>query len=164
MHQHRKPPVPKRSEIQVIVEDNKKNFLKRNAERVHQTPSRTSTVESPRYIEKKGYGVVPAYLVAAKERLKEEKSTKEEEEAAKAASKIPVLWPMPDGQRREILRKLQDEWQEKNQEFQRFGFVVDTETKRKRKEELLINLQRLEKDIDTMSKPIVYVTDREKDE
>lgn len=121
-------------------------------------------MESPRYIEKKGYGVVPAYLVAAKEKLKEEKRIKEEEEVAKAASKTPVLWPMPDEQRREILQKLQDEWQEKNQEFQRFGFVVDTEMKRKRKEELLINLQRLEKDIDTMSKPVVYVTDMEKDE
>jgi len=147
--------------MQLIVEDDQKDFLKRNAECVHQTPSRTSTMESPRYMKKKGYGVVPAYLVAAKEKLKEEKRIKEEEEVAKAASKTPVLWPMPDEHRREILQKLQDEWQKKNQEFQRFGFVIDTETKRKSKEELLINLQQLEKDIDTMSKPVVYVTDME---
>lgn len=147
----------------MIDDQSTKDFLKRNVERAHQTPRRTSTAEGPRYVEKKGYGMVPTYLVVAKEKLKEEKRAVKQKEEARDASKKQKLWPLPEEQRCQILQKLQDEWQERNQEFQRFSFVVDTEMKRKRREELLLNLQQLEKDIETMSRPIVYVTDAEMD-
>lgn len=152
-----KPPVPLQSELPLEKERIPEDFLKKNVSLVREVTRRPTPTPSPEPLKKHGYGQVPKYLTSMKRQMEAKKSAQEEEMKAQESRSETGVRLLPEEDRLSILKKLQEEWQMRNQEFQRFSFVVDTEMKRKRREDLLRKLQVLEKDIQTMSKPNIYV-------
>lgn len=135
--------------------------MKKNVSLAREVTRRPTSIPSPEPTKKNGYGQVPKYLTVMKRQMEAKRSAQEEETKADESRSVTGVRMLPDEDRISILKKLQEDWQIRNQEFQTFSFVVDTEMKRKRREDLLRKLQVLERDIQTMSKPNVYVLEEE---
>lgn len=60
--------------------------------------------------------------------------------------------PMSEHERQDLLRHLKDKWATMNATYQKIGFVLDIESKIKRKEELEAQLAEIEKDIKTLER------------
>ena len=81
---------------------------------------------------------------------------------AEASAGIPGMRQLEDGERLELVDQLKTKWDEVNATYQRSSVLslasLDTIGKVKRKELYEAQLAQIERDIEKLSKPIVYVS------
>merc|ERR1711988_1843459 len=159
----KKPAVPRRNERPVLGLVTSKNFITCNAvENILAVPKKTD-VRQVSYMNKKGYGKVPAYLEKVKGEIQDEynyimqmqeAATEEMEEEGYGRTRM-----ISEGERIEMLNGLKTNWDRINKAYQTLSFTLDTPAKKQRKEEFEAQLEQLERDIERLSKRNVFVED-----
>merc|ERR1712054_28369 len=161
----RKPSVPPRSEKPVMGLVTSKNFITCNAvENILAVPKKTD-VRQVSYMNKKGYGKVPAYLEKVKGEIQDEynyimqmqeAAVEEMEDEGYGRTRI-----LSENERIEVLNGLKTNWDRINKAYQTLSFTLDTPAKKQRKEEFEAQLEQLERDIERLSKKNVFVEEQQ---
>ncbi|XP_069552655.1 enkurin isoform X1 [Brachyistius frenatus] len=152
-----KPPVPRRSDNPPMGLQTTRDFTKTNipgpmkprpacvdSSNGHKQPLENSGLV-PKYIMKKDYGEVPAYL---QQRSEEERRALEEyDDFLKEQREQVAMKQMSDEERQAILGKLKEKWDRLHQEYQGLSLFIDTLSKKARKQRLEESMKQLEKDI-----------------
>lgn len=161
----RKAGVPKREEKPVMGLVTSKNFITCNAvENILAVPKKTD-VRQVSYMNKKGYGKVPAYLEKVKGEIQDEynyimqmqeaggmdESYGAEEEGYGSTRMLS------ENERMEMLAGLKTNWDRINKAYQTLSFTLDTPAKKQRKEEFEAQLEQIERDIERLSKRNVFI-------
>jgi hypothetical protein len=139
-----------------------KNFISENALAVIMADARRPTRGDIDYTKKEDFGKTPAYLASVKGEIAAEKAyirqvlQAEQEEAQKYQPKTHVL---PEEDRVQLLTQLKVKWETVNKQYQTTTHMVtlDTMGKVRRKEQYEGELQQIEKSIEKLSKPYVFV-------
>merc|ERR1712070_860655 len=149
----KKPAVPRRNERPVLGLVTSKNFITCNAvENILAVPKKTD-VRQVSYMNKKGYGKVPAYLEKVKSEMQE--AYEEEGEDGCRTRMLP-----PD-ERMEMIEGLKTNWDRINKAYQTLSFTLDTPAKKQRKEEFEAQLEQIERDIERLSKGNIFVEEEQ---
>lgn len=157
MRRTKRPPVPKDQPVMGLT--TKKNYVSANAVEAILSRPKKSTNADVQYRNKADYGKVPEYLEKIKQQIAEEyriiEGIKEEEREAndEDAELIDV------SERENMLAGLKENWKRVNKAYQMLPFVLDTPAKIRRKEELEVQLDQLEKDIARLSRKYLFVSD-----
>ena len=113
------------------------------------------------WMKKKNYGEVPAYLRKIKAEIADEYEYLRQMQEAQANAGPPGMRQMEDGERLALVHSLKTKWEEVNKIYQSTSVLsldsLDTIGKVKRKEQCEAQLAQIEKDIEKLQKPIVYV-------
>jgi len=162
----RRPGVPAREEKPVMGLVTSKNFITCNAvENILAVPKKTD-VRQVSYMNKKGYGKVPAYLEKVKGEIQDEynyimqmqeQASEEMDDGGEGFGRTRML---SEGERIEMLNGLKTNWDRINKAYQTLSFTLDTPAKKQRKEEFEAQLEQLERDIERLSKRNVFVEDQ----
>lgn len=139
-----------------------KDFIKENAVDVIMAEPRKRPVKDENYLVKKNYGQVPRYLEKVKKDVASEKeyiNTIIEQEQMMYQQSSPQMQLLEESERVRLLEQLKSKWEQVNHNYQNMTHIVtlDTIGKVRRKEEYESQLQQLEKSIEKMSKPLVFV-------
>merc|ERR1711988_15007 len=160
----RKAGVPKREEKPVMGLVTSKNFITCNAvENILAVPKKTD-VRQVSYMNKKGYGKVPAYLEKVKGEIQDEynyimqmqEAAGEEYGEEGDGGRTRML---SEGERVSMLNGLKTNWDRINKAYQTLSFTLDTPAEEQRKEEFEAQLEQIERDIERLSKRNVFVED-----
>ncbi|XP_038147044.1 enkurin isoform X1 [Cyprinodon tularosa] len=158
-----KPPAPLRTDKPQIGIQSKKVFSQKT-DLVPVTP-KPSFIETkkqllensgliPKYIRKKDYGEVPAYL---KQRTEAEQKAREEYE--RFVKELNTRERLSEEEHQAILKGLKKKWDEVYHEYQLLPFVIDTVTKKKERIFLEEKMTQLEKDISVLEKfKTIYIS------
>lgn len=156
--QERKPVVPKKAEQPIHGLKTEKNFIVANAVEVILKPAKT-TPEAEDPLKKKTYGIVPQYLRKIKNDIEEEYSTlrqlkqdqKDEQEKMKFMMSYEEIQALKDG--------LKKKWEVVNREYQTITHIrkPDTQGLKRKKENCEKELAQIEKDLELLEKPFVFV-------
>lgn len=154
----RKPPVTTRDERPILGLQTEKNFIVANAvDVILKAPKKLPEPEDP--LKRRSYGQVPPYLSKIKQDLNSEYETLQQlhREAEAEADKQRYLLPAEEVQ--ELISGLKKKWEAVNREYQNVTHIVkvDTHGLKRRKEGCEAQLAQIEKDIQTLSKPYVFV-------
>jgi len=141
-----------------------KNFITCNAvENILAVPKKTD-VRQVSYMNKKGYGKVPAYLEKVKGEIQDEynyimqmQEVANEEMDEEGYGRTRML---SEPERIEMLNGLKTNWDRINKAYQTLSFTLDTPAKKQRKEEFEAQLEQLERDIERLSKRNVFVEEQ----
>merc|ERR1712166_1151028 len=162
----KKPGVPRREDRPVHGLVTSKNFITCNAvENILAVPKKTD-VRQVSYMNKKGYGKVPAYLEKVKGEIQDEynyimqmqeQASEEMDDGGEGFGRTRML---SEGERIEMLNGLKTNWDRINKAYQTLSFTLDTPAKKQRKEEFEAQLEQLERDIERLSKRNVFVEDQ----
>ena len=166
----RKPPLPSQDDFKaweekISMSREPKNFIKSNAiEQVRSKPPVKSTSDVD-YLKKPDYGKVPPYIRKIKKQIADEyayiQAQKEQEN-----NNIPQgMRQLPEEERVELIEMLKSRWDEVNKVYQTTSVLslksLDSIGKIKRKEMYEAQLAQIERDIEKLSKRVVYVVDEE---
>merc|ERR1711959_772485 len=135
----KKPTVPRRAERPVLGLVTSKNFITCNAvENILAVPKKTD-VRQVSYMNKKGYGKVPAYLEKVKAEIHDEyeyiaqmENAYGEQNDEEGMARTHML---PPDERAAMLEGLKTNWDRINKAYQTLSFTLDTPAKKQRKEE-----------------------------
>ncbi|XP_039623946.1 enkurin-like [Polypterus senegalus] len=167
-HEKRKPPIPPRPENPLKRSPNKKNFIASNAmEVIKASPKKPpvcfvdsrkgdrhllETSGIPKFINKKGYGEIPEYIVKIKEK-KKEYETYLKDQFYKARPK-----QLHDEDRQRLLYGLKKNWEELNRQYLCLPVLIDTNPVKQHKQRLEHAMDQLEKDIKKVEEePVIYI-------
>lgn len=139
-----------------------KNFISENALAVIMADARRPTRGDIDYLKKEDFGKTPAYLQQVKQEIAAEKDyirrvmEAEAEEESKYQPKTHVL---PEEERLKLLQQLKVKWEAVNKQYQTTTHMItlDTRGKVRRKEQYETELQQIEKSIEKLSKPYVFI-------
>uniref|UniRef100_A0A3Q3JKZ4 Enkurin domain-containing protein n=1 Tax=Monopterus albus TaxID=43700 RepID=A0A3Q3JKZ4_MONAL len=158
----KKPAVPTKTERPPMGIHTKRNFIKTTTA-VPMKPQPTSVDSNkghkqcldnsglvPKYIKKKDYGEVPEYLQqrnGEKQRAQEEydKFLKEQKEQG-------AVKQLSDFERQAVLEGLKKNWDELHHDYQGLSLVINTLSKKARKERLEAAMKQLENDINVFER------------
>jgi len=165
--QQRKEGVPSRDNKPVLGLVTSKNFITCNAvENILAVPKKTD-VRQVSYMNKKGYGKVPAYLEKVKGEIQDEynyimqmQEAGGDEGAEEGYGRTGML---SEGERQAMLAGLKTNWDRINKAYQTLSFTLDTPAKKQRKEEFEAQLEQIERDIERLSKRNVFVEEEQAD-
>jgi len=152
-----RPPRANDRPVQGLVTS--KNFITCNAvENILAVPKRTD-VRQVSYMNKKGYGKVPAYLEKVKAEIQDEyKYIQQMQEAYEEEAEDGSMTKMlSDEERLEMVEGLKTNWDRINKAYQTLSFTLDTPAKKQRKEEFEAQLEQIERDIERLSKHTIFV-------
>merc|ERR1711966_436046 len=155
----RRPAVPRRDEKPVQGLVTSKNFITCNAvENILAVPKKTD-VRQVSYMNKKGYGKVPAYLEKVKSEIQDEYNYIQQmqeayEEEGDDGCRTRAL---SNEERLEMVEGLKTNWDRINKAYQTLSFTLDTPAKKQRKEEFEAQLEQIERDIERISKGRIFV-------
>merc|ERR1712078_856997 len=156
----RKPSVPTRSEKPVMGLVTSKNFITCNAvENILAVPKKTD-VRQVSYMNKKGYGKVPAYLEKVKAEIQDEYNYIQQmqeaydEETMDGQCRTRM---MANDEKMAMLEGLKTNWDRINKAYQTLSFTLDTPAKKQRKEEFEAQLEQIERDIEKLSKGTLFI-------
>merc|ERR1712227_109116 len=163
----RRPPVPTRDEKPVMGLVTSKNFITCNAvENILAVPKKTD-VRQVSYMNKKGYGKVPAYLEKVKGEIQDEYNyIMQMQEAGGGYEDMGddgcgggggQTAMLSEGERMEMLAGLKTNWDRINKAYQTLSFTLDTPAKKQRKEEFEAQLEQIERDIEKLSKGTLFI-------
>eukprot|EP00741_Cyanophora_paradoxa_P000150 tig00000057_g145.t1 len=156
--EEKKPSVPRKEEKPIMNLKSEKNFITANAvENILMVPKRKP--EPLDYTKKPDYGKVPQYLEKVKTQIAEEYEYIRNVQDAHERAGQPRFRVLAEDEKREVLSGLKQRWEVLNRQFQTLPVVLDTVSKKKRKEDLEAELANIEKDIQRMSKEVVVVAD-----
>merc|ERR1711937_711047 len=156
----KKPAVPRRNERPVLGLVTSKNFITCNAvENILAVPKKTD-VRQVSYMNKKGYGKVPAYLEKVKAEIQDEynyiqqmqEAYDEQGDDGQCRTRM-----MANDEKMAMLEGLKTNWDRINKAYQTLSFTLDTPAKKQRKEEFEAQLEQIERDIEKLSKRSVFV-------
>jgi hypothetical protein len=158
----RKDPVVTRKEKPVMGRRSGKDFIKENAVEVIMAEPKKRPVNGPDYLKKNDFGKVPKYLGKVKKELAAEQDYIQqclEQEHMMTQQRQPQMQLLEESERQRLLTQLKTKWEQVNHNYQNMTHIVtlDTIGKVRRKEEYESQLQQLEKSIEKMSKPLVFV-------
>jgi len=166
-HRHeesRKPGVPTRDEKPVMGLTTDKNFVVANAvENILAVPKK-QTEQPPRAVEKHTYGKVPRYITKIKSELHasyteaDEKAKQEEMRKSRVAGGKELL-EVEAAEAQQLREGLQARWDQLNKQFSTMSFNLETRSQLKRKEVLETELRSIEKALQRLNKPRVFVYD-----
>jgi hypothetical protein len=157
-----KPPVVKRNEKPEMGRRSERNYIKDNALEAIMTQPKKPAPET-NYLKKEGYGQVPQYLNKVKAEVEAEKEYINQCIAAEQAyyqSAQPQMQLLDEAERVKLLSQLKDKWEEVNKAYQLQTHTLpikDTIGSVRRKEAYETQLHQLEKNIEKLSKPYVFV-------
>lgn len=147
----RRPPVPKHNELNMLPNNEMKNFKMINKVRAKTALTRTFPTpqrfeqKPPIYIHKPKYGKCPKYLKDLREAKRELNELKiKEEEEIKEKNKIRII---EEEEKKKLLDGLKHNWQKLQEEYQKMPLLIDSVPKMIRKTKLENNLKSLERDI-----------------
>jgi hypothetical protein len=149
-----KPPIPSRNDKPVQGLKSDKNYVTCNAiEMIKSFPKQTRDEQIRLHEE---YGKVPTYLSSVKAVIEQEKKLVEKyvaDQCGAAKEKEQVV--MDDSERRELINRLKQRWDEVNSVYQKYchKVLLDTPGEIKRKASQEAELKQLEDDIDKLSRP-----------
>jgi len=162
----RRPGVPRAGDKPVMGLVTSKNFITCNAvENILAVPKKTDARQVS-YMNKKGYGKVPAYLEKVKGEIQDEynyimqmqeAATEEMDAEGGDYGRTRML---SENERIEMLNGLKTNWDRINKAYQTLSFTLDTPAKKQRKEEFEAQLEQLERDIERLSKRNVFVEEQ----
>jgi len=164
----RKTGVPTKEEKPVMGLVTSKNFITCNAvENILAVPKKTD-VRQVSYMNKKGYGKVPAYLEKVKGEIQDEYNYIMQMQEAGGGYEDGgddgyggggggQTAMLSGGERMEMLAGLKTNWDRINKAYQTLSFTLDTPAKKQRKEEFEAQLEQIERDIERLSKKSVFV-------
>merc|ERR1711937_36772 len=156
----KKPAVPRRNERPVLGLVTSKNFITCNAvENILAVPKKTD-VRQVSYMNKKGYGKVPAYLEKVKAEIQDEynyiqqmqEAYDEQGDDGQCRTRM-----MASDQKMAMLEGLKTNWDRINKAYQTLSFTLDTPAKKQRKEEFEAQLEQIERDIEKLSKGTLFI-------
>lgn len=141
------------------------NFIKENALAAIMQEPKVKTMPEPRYRDKEGFGQVPEYLADVKAEIAAERQYIQEviaQEQQMFQMQNNDMQLMDETERQLLVQRLKIKWEEVNGKYQNMTHLVSLDTigKKRRKEEFESLLSRLEKAIEKMSKPFVFVQDQ----
>jgi hypothetical protein len=157
----RKPKVVAKKDIAPVQRRATKNFVTQNAlDNIMRVP--TKPVQPVDYTKKEDYGKVPSYLNNVKQEIAAEQEYIRqclEEEDNYYASQMPQMTLMPEDEQARLLAQCKTKWEEVHKAYQTMthNTQLDTNGKVRRKENFEKQLDALEKDIQKLSKPNVFV-------
>jgi len=169
-HSTSKPPVPtaeecKKSSVGRELKETK-DFITSNAvENILAVPRPQPAGED--WLKKPNFGQVPQYLKKIKKEIQDEY---EYVRAAQKAYEEASLHPpgmrlLPEDERLQLIDQLKQKWDQVNGLYQSSSCLslasLDTIGKVKRKEQYEAQLAQIEKDVEMLSKPMVYVKEDE---
>merc|ERR1711912_114279 len=161
----RKTGVPTREEKPVMGLVTSKNFITCNAvENILAVPKKTD-VRQVSYMNKKGYGKVPAYLEKVKGEIQDEYNYIMQMQEAGGMDESYGMEDegygqtrmLSENERHEMLAGLKTNWDRINKAYQTLSFTLDTPAKKQRKEEFEAQLEQIERDIERLSKRNVFI-------
>ncbi|CAN9506459.1 unnamed protein product [Ophioblennius macclurei] len=158
----KKAKVPTRTENPPIIRTNR-NFLKTvdcgvtkkpqhitvDTYKGHKQPLENSGL-IPKYIKKKDFGKVPEYLQRRTEQ--ENKAQEEYDSFVRAHRDQSTLQHLSEEERQAILKGLKSNWDKLHHDYQGLSLVIDTLSKKARKQRLEDGMKELEKDIDLIQR------------
>merc|ERR1711937_625073 len=156
----KKPAVPRRNERPVLGLVTSKNFITCNAvENIVAVPKKTD-VGQVSYMNKKGYGKVPAYLEKVKAEIQDEynyiqqmqEAYDEQGDDGQCRTRM-----MANDEKMAMLEGLKTNWDRINKAYQTLSFTLDTPAKKQRKEEFEAQLEQIERDIEKLSKGTLFI-------
>merc|ERR1711937_820357 len=156
----KKPAVPRRNERPVLGLVTSKNFIACNAvENILAVPKKTD-VHQVSYMNKKGYGKVPAYLEKVKAEIQDEynyiqqmqEAYDEQGDDGQCRTRM-----MANDEKMAMLEGLKTNWDRINKAYQTLSFTLDTPAKKQRKEEFEAQLEQIERDIEKLSKGTLFI-------
>jgi len=156
----KKPAVPRRNERPVLGLVTSKNFITCNAvENILAVPKKTD-VRQVSYMNKKGYGKVPAYLEKVKAEIQDEynyiqqmqEAYDEQGDDGQCRTRM-----MANDEKMAMLEGLKTNWDRINKAYQTLSFTLDTPAKKQRKEEFEAQLEQIERDIEKLSKGTLFI-------
>merc|ERR1712046_452010 len=162
---NRKGKVPTRDEKPVMGLVTSKNFITCNAvENILAVPKKTD-VRQVSYMNKKGYGKVPAYLEKVKGEIQDEYNYIMQMQDAGGMDESYGMEDegygqtrmLSENERHEMLAGLKTNWDRINKAYQTLSFTLDTPAKKQRKEEFEAQLEQIERDIERLSKRNVFI-------
>lgn len=154
MSSERKPAVPTRNEQPVMGQMSKKNYLETNKGDAKHAAPKYVKKDNPDFLQKEDYGKVPSYLEKIKDDVEQMKKQKEDEEARKNAPKHRAL---TESEKEEMLATARANLQAVMKEYHQLPVSMHTLSQKQRKEELEKQIQSIERDINRLSRPVVYV-------
>jgi hypothetical protein len=158
----RKPPVVKQEEKPQYGLRSDTNFVQSNRMSAIMAEPAVKSAEDPNYLTKKDYGKVPKYLEKNKKEIQGEQEYIQQclqAEQAYYQQGQPQMELMVESDRQELLINLKKKWEQVNEAYQKHTHVLklDTVGRKRRKEEHEAQLYQLEKAIEKISKPFVFV-------
>lgn len=157
-----KPAVVKVHELPPKIRRPQRDFVRENAvSNIMMKPSKKAA-EKPNYMVKSDYGKVPEYLGQVKGEIERERDymrTMLQKEKQQHRANRPQMILLPEEDRFALLDDLKLKWADVNRRYQQMTHILtlDSHGKIRRKEQLELELTQLEKSIEKMSKPNVYV-------
>jgi len=138
-----------------------KNFISENALAVIMADARRPVRGEVDYLRKEDFGKVPAYLSSVKAEVENEKAYIRrvlESERAEAEASQPKTSLLPEEERVALLHSLKLKWEAVNKQYQTTTHMtVLSPVQLKVKEQYETELQQIEKSIEKLSKPYVFV-------
>jgi hypothetical protein len=151
--------VVRRTEKPVMGLTTEKNFVAANAlEAMHTMPPRRPQTEELA-TQRPTFGKVPPYLRQIKKHVEDEYAALHSLSDGKDAGQNTRMQPLSEPERAELLAGLKKKWEEAHKQYQRLTFNIDTTAKTQKKEGLEVEMERIEKAIQKLSKKNIYVYD-----
>jgi len=159
-HARDSPVVQARTEA--MARTQRKNFISENALAVIMADARRPVRAEADYLKKEDYGKTPAYLANVKAEIAAEQDYIRSVLQARAEAERahePTTQLLPEEERLRLLAALKQKWEAVNKQYQTTTHMVtlDTQGKVRRKEQYEIELQQIEKSIEKLNKPYVFV-------
>ncbi|CAK9224941.1 unnamed protein product [Sphagnum jensenii] len=136
-----------------------RDWIKVNAVKVIKTKANKTGCpkKKRRYVTKKNYGKLPVYLETRIRTAAEIKKRDSPEEQAKC--RHDGTRKLDEKERMEMVNNLKLKWAHTNAAYQKLSFVLDTNSKKLRKERFERNLTNIEKDVTLLCRKVVLVSD-----
>jgi len=162
----RKPSLIKKDDKPVMGLKSSKDFVTSNAvETILSVPGNRAKrqIELPNYTKKVDYGKVPTYLNDIKQEIKKENDIIDEfvrENQQLQQDENKQTEEMPNDERLELINQLKAKWDHVNKQYQKMvhNVIFDTQGKVRRKETLENQLTQIEKDIETLQRGKILIT------
>eukprot|EP00761_Pharyngomonas_kirbyi_P012332 gb/GECH01012359.1/.p1 GENE.gb/GECH01012359.1/~~gb/GECH01012359.1/.p1 ORF type:complete len:273 (+),score=98.71 gb/GECH01012359.1/:1-819(+) len=158
----RKPPVPKRNEKPIMGLNSKKNFISTNALDTILSVPRKKKEEEFKWTQKQDYGKVPQYLKNIQEEIQDEKDFIHKMQETQVNEEKNRVKQLEENERQQLLDKLRSRHAKLLERYTRLSFIQSKLPRQEAAEnETLKELQELEKDIERLSKDVVFVYEDE---
>lgn len=157
---HKKPAVPDRKKdkpIMGLVSD--KNFIVANAVENILAAPKVKEDKSKDYTKKKNYGTVPKYLNTIRQEIDQEYDLVRQMQLEEEEQRDREKFLLQEEERKELIDALKKKWEIVHKKYQEITHIstVDTIGLRKKKEGCEKELEQLQKDIEKLSKPYIFV-------
>ncbi|GAB4821305.1 hypothetical protein N2152v2_008351 [Parachlorella kessleri] len=150
--------VPKRSDKPLMGLSSDKNFVCENVKEAAVVSPKHKEQQQMSYLDKPWFGAVPPYLQKRMREIEEQRARAERLQQANEADSN-VVQTLQGEELAALVTSLKLKWQSVNEAYQRLPCVLDTPSKKRRKEDMEALLNEIERDIKTLQRTqVLHVT------